>query len=121
LKRFLVMAIPVVTLIIFIMVMFSGDYLKQPLGTDDNIPQTIEAIIKSIEAENWESVETETLNLEAAWKKVVRRVQFSVERDEINYFTTSLARLQGAVLTKDKSSALIELKEAYSHWENLGR
>ena len=71
--------------------------------------------------DNWGEVETETENLEAAWKKVVGRIQFSLERDEINYFTTNLARLQGAILARDKSSALIELKEAYNHWENLGK
>jgi len=120
-RKFLVIAIPIVTLVIFVMIMLSGNYLKQPFGTDDNIPQTIEGLVKSIEAENWEEVEIEKQNLEAAWKKVVRRIQFSVERDEINYFTTSLARLQGAIITKDKSSAIIEIKEAYSHWENLGK
>jgi hypothetical protein len=121
LRRFLVIAIPIVTLVLFIMIMHSGNYVKKSLGTNDNIPQTIEDIIGSIMDDNWEEVERETNNLEAAWEKVVRRVQFSVERDEINYFTTNLARLQGAILAKDKPGALIELKEAYSHWENLGR
>ncbi|HHU48722.1 MAG: DUF4363 family protein [Caldicoprobacterales bacterium] len=120
-RRFLVMAIPVATLVLFITIMLSGNYLKQPLGTEDNVPEAIEGIIKNVMQDNWGEVETETENLEAAWKKVVGRIQFSLERDEINYFTTNLARLQGAILARDKSSALIELKEAYNHWENLGK
>lgn len=101
--------------------MLSGNYLKQPLGTDDNIPEIIENIIENVMDENWEEVKKNTDILETAWKKIVLRVQFSVERDEINYFTASLARLRGAILAKDKSSALIELKEAYNHWENIGK
>ena len=120
-RRFLVIAIPIITLALFIMIMLSGNYLKQPLGTSDNIPKTIEGIIEDVMDENWEGVERETNNLEAAWKKVVRRIQFSLERDEINSFTTNLARLQGAILAKDKPSALVELKEAYQHWEGLGQ
>jgi hypothetical protein len=121
LRRFLVIAIPIVTLVLFIMIMLSGNYLKQPLGADDNIPESIGNIIENVMDENWEGVEIEANELEAAWKKVVRRIQFSVERDEINYFTMNLARLQGAILAKNKSSALMELKEAYKHWESLGK
>jgi hypothetical protein len=121
LKKFLVIAIPIVTLAIFLMVMFSGNYLKQPLGTDDNIPQAIEGIIKDIMNDKWDKVQEKTEKLESSWAKVVARVQFSVERDEINAFTSNMARLKGAILARDKSSALIELQDAYSHWNNLGK
>jgi hypothetical protein len=48
-------------------------------------------------------------------------VQFSSERDEINFFSMSLARLEGAILVKDKINAVMELKEAYEHWDQLGQ
>lgn len=48
------------------------------------------------------------------------RVQFSSERGEINELTTSIARLKGAIMAKDKPGALMELYEAYSHWNDLG-
>lgn len=67
------MAIPVATLVLFITIMLSGNYLKQPLGTEDNVPEAIEGIIKNVMQDNWGEVETETENLEAAWKKVVGR------------------------------------------------
>lgn len=120
-RRFLVIAIPIAALALFIAIMLSGDYLKKPLGKDDHIPQTVQNIIKSVQEDDWDGVERETKNLEAAWKKVVRRVQYSAERDEINSFTSNLARLRGAIIARDRSSALIEVSEAYQHWESLGQ
>jgi hypothetical protein len=119
LRKFLVAAIPIATIIIFMAVMLSGNYLKQPLGKNDDIPGLIESIINDIRDEQWDSVSEKTEELNHAWKKVVFRVQFSSERNEINNFNIALARLQGAILEKDRLSAITELKEAYEHWDQL--
>ena len=100
------------------MVMLSGDLLKQPLGGDDNIPQSIETLVQDINHENWEAAKQDTDNLNRVWDKVVNRVQFSSERDEINAFSSNIARLRGAIQAKDKS---IELSDAYEHWKGLGK
>lgn len=118
-RKFLVIAIPVVTLVIFIAVMLSGNFLKLSLGQDDNIPQTIGIVIKDVNNEDWEAADKDTKKLDNAWKKIVRRVQFSSERDEINAFSASLARLRGAIEAKDKSNALSELYVEYEHWGEL--
>lgn len=68
--------------------------------------------------ENWEAA-NRTDNLAIVWNKVVKRVQFSSERNEINAFSTNLARLRGAINAKDKSNVLIELSEAYDHGTSL--
>lgn len=52
---------------------------------------------------------------------LVIRVQFSSERDEINAFTKSLARLHGAITAREKSNALMELYKVYEHWKDLGK
>lgn len=119
-RKFLVITIPIVTLIFFIVVMLSGDFLKHSRGNDDNVPQSIATMIQDVNNENWESAEKNINNLDEIWKKIVRRVQFSSERDEINAFSTSVARLRGAIQAKDKSSALSDLNEAYEHWDELG-
>ena len=49
-RRFMIIAIPLVTLILFVMVMLSGDILKQPLMGDDNVPQSIETVVQDIKA-----------------------------------------------------------------------
>ena len=119
-RKFLVRAIPIVTLVGFILIMFSVNFLKNPSEKGDNIPMMIENIIHDVSNENWEKVSEGSKDLERVWKKVVRRVQFSAERDELNAFKRSLARLRGAILAQDKSNALMELNEAHEHWKGLG-
>lgn len=120
-RTFLVRALPIVSLILFILVMLSGDVLKQSLSGDDNIPQAIETVMQDVHLEKWQAASQHTENLSKAWKKVVNRVQFSSERDEINAFTMNVARLRGAIQAQDKSSGLMELNEAYEHWRELGK
>src|SRR5690554_1185712 len=100
-RKFLIVAIPIVVLILFILIMHSGNILKRPLGQDDDIPQSINNMIEVVNNDSWEEASNRLKDLEKAWDKVVRRVQFGAERDEINKFYTCLARLQGAVMAKD--------------------
>ncbi|MGI6084840.1 MAG: DUF4363 family protein [Acetivibrionales bacterium] len=118
-RKFLVYAIPISTIILFLAVMLSGNYLKQPLGKNDDIPGLIDSLITAIQNERWDEADKKTEELNQAWKKIVFRVQFSSERSEINNFNVALARLQGAILEKDRLTAIIELKEAYEHWDQL--
>ena len=55
------------------------------------------------------------------WDKVVNRVQFSAERNELDDLSMSIARLKGAIQAQDKPTGLTELSEAYEHWKNLGK
>ncbi|NLI61160.1 MAG: DUF4363 family protein [Clostridiales bacterium] len=120
-RKFLVIAIPILTLILFILIMLSGNHLKKSLVENNNIPDQIQVIEGYINKEEWQEVSKETKKLEEIWQKIVVIVQFSSERNEINAFTINLARLRGAIRAKDKSSALIELNEAYEHWKDLGK
>lgn len=120
-RKFLILAIPISSLAIFILVMLSGNFLKKPLGANDSVPGTIEGIIEDINNEKWEDAGIKTQELDTMWKRVVKRVQFSSERDEINFLSMNIARLRGAIMAKDKADAMIELNEAYEHWEELGK
>lgn len=120
-RRFLVIAIPIVTLVFFVMVMLSGDILKQSLVGDDNIPQSLETIKQAVDHENWEAANQNTDNLNRVWDKIVNRVQYSSERDEINAFSMNIARVRGGIQAKNKSIVLTELSEAYEHWKELGK
>ena len=120
-RKFLVLTIPIVTLAFFICIMLSGSFLKKSLGKDDNIPESIQLILQDVESENWESASDKTDDLLNSWEKIVKRIQFSSERDEINSFDASTARLRGAIAAKDKSAAFMELNEAYEHWDGLGK
>lgn len=120
-RKFMVISIPIFAIAIFVLIMQSGGFLKKSLGDDDNIPQIIEEIIQDISKGHWEGASNKTNDLKKAWDKIVWRIQFSSERDEINDFTVSLARLEGAILAQDKASAFMELKEALEHWRDLGK
>ncbi|WP_315080453.1 DUF4363 family protein [uncultured Clostridium sp.] len=120
-RKFLVITIPIASLILFVVIMLSGNILKKPLGKNDNIPESIQLIIQDVESDNWEGASDKTENLSKTWKKIVKRIQFSSERDEINSFEASIARLDGAIMAKDKSASLMQLKEAYEHWDGLGK
>lgn len=119
-RRFLTVAIPIVMLAIFIVVMLSGSFLKKPFGKNDNLPSTIKLMINDVNNEDWEKLSEEVDKLDNMWKRIIKRVQFSVERDELNFLSTNIARLRGAIMAEDKASALIELSEAFNHWKELG-
>ncbi len=120
-RTFLVKAIPVITIVLFISVMLSGYFLKRSIGNEPGVPDSINAVINEVIAGNWPEASKKTLALSNLWDKIVSRVQFSSERDEINAFGVNLARLKGAIEAQDKSGSLQELSEAYEHWLELGR
>ena len=120
-RKFIVIAIPIATLVLFVCIMMSGSFLKRPFGKNDDVERTIEKMIEDVNNEAWDEAVVEVDELDSAWRKIIKRIQFSEERDEINYLTSNIARLRGAVSAKDKSDALMELNDAYCHWKELGK
>jgi hypothetical protein len=120
-RTFITRSIPIVSLAIFVLIMSSANFLKKPLGKDDDIPGSIQLILKDINSEKWDEANKKTDQLEKAWRKIVKRVQFSAERDELNAFDVNLARLRVSIMIRDKSNAALELSEAYEHWDNIGK
>ena len=120
-RKFLVITIPITTLTIFILIMLSSSTLKHASRNEDNIADSIQSIIQDIELENWDNANYKTDKLKLTWDKVVKRVQFSSERDEINSFSTNIACLHGSIKAKDKSNSYSELNEALDHWTELGK
>ncbi|KHD36262.1 hypothetical protein NL50_10870 [Clostridium acetobutylicum] len=120
-RRFFVYFIPTALLFLFIFIMLSGNLLKNPIGKETSIPKSIGIIVSDINSNKWVKAYKETEKLSNTWQKIVNRVQFSSERDEINAFSVNLSRLRGAILSKDKSASFMELNEAYEHWDELGK
>lgn len=119
-RKIFVIFTPAAILTISILIMLSGPFFKKPNGDWDNVPKHMDIITKAIISDNWTLAEQSTGELETAWKAVVKRVQFSSERDEINALSVSIARLKASITARDKTSALIELSEAGQHWDDLG-
>lgn len=117
-RKFLVRAIPIATIILFVLVMQS-DVLYKKYFDDNNITNSINSILSDIIEDKWAEADAKTKQLKESWKKVTKIIQFSAERDEIKLIDKNMSRLQGALMAKDKSSAVIELHEALEHWKNI--
>ncbi|MCY6960298.1 DUF4363 family protein [Clostridium brassicae] len=111
--------IPIITIIIFIGVMTSGGFLKKSFNDKDNVINYIDIIKQDITNENWNQAGKDLEYLKNAWNIVGKRVQFSVERNEMIMINTNIARLEGAIWAKDKSEGLIEISEIIEHWRDL--
>ncbi|MFC5733237.1 MULTISPECIES: DUF4363 family protein [Bacillaceae] len=112
--------IPVVILLFFIAIMQSGIILKQPFSKEEDILFYIEAIESNIVSEQWDIASAELKNLEEAYSKVQKRIQYSVERDELDSFTTCIKKTEGYIQAHGQGGALAELSEARNLWEGLG-
>lgn len=118
-KKYSTYILPILGLCLFIAVMLSGKYLKEPLNPSEDIMGFAKATMEDTLNEKWYKVSIDINNIEKAWKKIAPRIQFSVERDEIYNIGINIARLKGANMTKDKSSILMELNEFMENWDEL--
>lgn len=112
--------VPVVVLGIFVVLMVGGGYFKQPRGETDDVQKYIDLVKGDVTDGRWKEAEADIEKLKAAWKEVVPRIQFSVERDIIMDISLNLARLRGAIEAEDKPGALMELSEVHQLWQALG-
>lgn len=119
-RKFIIIALPIISITIFVFIMLSGNYLKKPVLGNGDLPKLVEIIKEDIDKDQWDKAEENKMELDKVWKKITNRTQFSSERDEINALNVSLARLDGAIATKNKTIAMCELCEVHEHWDQLG-
>lgn len=120
-KKFISYAIPIVTLAAFVLLMLGGNYLKKPLSPSEDVVAFVELSIEHAKVENWDMLNQDIVNINNAWKKIIPRIQFSVERDELYNISLNVARLRGSITSEDKTSTLIELNEIIEDWVELTR
>jgi len=120
-KKFISYAIPIVTLTVFVLVMLGGTYLKKPHNSSEDVIAFVELSIDHAKIEKWGMLEQDIINIDSAWNKIIPRIQFSVERDEIYNISLNLARLRGSILAQDKTNTLITLNEIIEDWDELTR
>ena len=120
-KKIIAYSIPVVILGFFVFIMTSGQFLKKPMHEGEDVVKYIATIEEDVKLENWSYAEQDRQKLMTAWGKIVPRIQFSVERDEIYNININLSRLGGIIMGKDQAGALAELGEIYENWRELGR
>ena len=120
-KKFISYAIPIVTLTAFILLMLGGNYLERPMNPSENVVAFAKVSIEHAKVEKWDMLQQDVANIDFAWKKIIPRIQFSVERDELYNISLNIARLKGSITSQDKASTIIELNEIIENWDELTR
>lgn len=118
-KKIKLYIIPALIIIISIAIMTTGGVLKKSFSQRDNVESCIVNVKKNVEAENWEQAKLDLDKLNKSWKIVEKRVQFSVERDEMISIDRNIARIKGALYVQDKITAIVELSELSVNWDDL--
>ncbi|WP_158217534.1 DUF4363 family protein [Lottiidibacillus patelloidae] len=111
--------IPIILLGVSIFIMTSGYWWKM---TDES--NEIIALVNEIEElvleGKWVDADNKILKTSKVWEKNIRIIQYGVERDRIFEIDETLAKMKGAIKTKDKSSVIQEVHVFYKIWDDLG-
>lgn len=100
--------------------MAGGSFLKQPLGEDDRLLESVQDIEKLVKNKDWEQARKKADYSLNAWHKVVNRIQFSAERDYMMEISGTLARIKGGIEAKDDKAIMEEIYLFYELWDSLG-
>ncbi|WP_182200972.1 hypothetical protein [Paraliobacillus salinarum] len=120
-KKFLLYFIPILTIASFIVVMNSGYFLKGPFGDDDRLYEAITQIEQNVLEKKWEMAEENIAYSENAWKKIVRRIQYSVEKEYIIEINGILSRIRGGIKIYDDKAIIEEVYYFYEMWDKLAK
>ena len=118
-KKLKFYGIPVVVILLFVCIMTTGSILKKPFSQKDDVQYYLKELKKAISSEKWSQANYDLEKLKYAWETVEKRVQFSVERDEMVCIDRNIAKVGGAIEAKDKISGLIEISEIKENWDKL--
>ncbi|MGC5772357.1 DUF4363 family protein [Paenibacillus pabuli] len=119
-RFWLLYVLPICLLLVFIAIMASGTFLKKPFGADDRLLESIHKLEKQVEGKQWTEAKSQVDYAMNAWKKIVNRIQFSVERETIYDILGTLARIKGGVAAEDDKAIMEEIYYFYVLWDNLG-
>ncbi|MBB6448285.1 hypothetical protein HNR44_000234 [Geomicrobium halophilum] len=119
-KKFLLFSVPSLFLILSVVLMTGGSWIKEPMGAHDDLFSYVQNIEHFIEEENWEEASEEHQNAQQAWDTISKRIQYSVEREDMLAISETLSRIEGGIKEEDTSSISPELYYFYELWSELG-
>ncbi|SFE36551.1 protein of unknown function [Alteribacillus iranensis] len=120
LNKMLLYCIPTLFMLLSAALLAGGTWIKEPLGEKHDIMAQMEYMHSLIDKKEWEKASDEYDNVEASWETISKRVQFSVERDDLEAINETLAKIKGGMKQKDTSIVYPELYYFYELWEQLG-
>jgi hypothetical protein len=120
LRRVVLYIIPVLTLAAVVLFLNGGQYLKKPVEDTNDFPRCLQLLKEDINNEDWEAAGSDLDKLQASWNRVLTRIQYGVNRNEVHQINIRISRIRGAIQARDKTAALIEINELENHWNALG-
>ncbi|QKS69954.1 DUF4363 family protein [Paenalkalicoccus suaedae] len=119
-RKILLYLIPTAFVIISLVIMTSGSWLKHSFTDSDDVSGYLSATSSFVVSEEWSEAVRNAEQLDSAWHEVLARIQYSVERDDLATITETIARVQGAIAAEDRASAMIEISLLERLWEDVG-
>lgn len=106
---------------LFMAFLAGGTWLKRPLGHDDDVEAILARldIVRASADADWEQAEMLVERLETAWQKVQRRIQYSVQMDDLLLFADELQRLKAAVETRSGPLAWQSVRLMQAIWHRM--
>ncbi|OEF99213.1 hypothetical protein BHF71_09700 [Vulcanibacillus modesticaldus] len=111
----------VLMIVIYIAIMGSGAFLKQPLTKNDDVIKQLSLVENAVKKDDWQKAESHLDRGFQAWDRVKNRIQFSVEREFIEKLDDEMATLQGAISVNDKRTLLITIEKIKKIWDEMGK
>lgn len=113
--------LPILAIMAFAVILNGGHLFKQPKGGEDDVSHYLTLVREDLQNGDWSQAAQNAEKLTNAWLKVLPRVQYSVDRDDVTNLSRVLHRLEGSLADEDRSGAMADLREAEFLWEDLGR
>jgi hypothetical protein len=110
--------IPIAFLIISIFIMLSNALLKNVLRGDE-IPVILDEILEDVNNEKWEQAQIKVNEIKTINRNILKIIQFSAERDELNSFNQQLSVLEGYLYTTNQSEAIVSVFLLKAYWLEL--
>lgn len=118
-KKIKQMILPIIILTLFIAMMTTGGWIKQPLSQKDDVMYEVTLVEEDVKVSDWNLALEHMEQLDRAWRIVLSRMQFVAEQERIYELETGLAYLKGALVAEDQVSAIIYIETLKSYWEQL--
>jgi hypothetical protein len=116
----IIITIMILFFAISIVVMESGEYIKGMKLDGESIPELLDEAEENINSRNYSAALSNINQIDKYFRKILKFIQFSVERDESNSFAHNLAHLKGHLLSEDYAESLSQVTLLKSYWEHLG-
>jgi len=111
----------IVPLVLFALLLNSGQVLKRPMGQDDRVEGGLHAVEIAVLKGEWSTAEREWERVHIGAMNVGRRIEVAAERDELQDFYEEMARLRGSIQAQERGASLEHVSVLKALFDEFGR